>query len=233
MSYMLLFFVSLVSGLLVFWNQKLIKPWIPHLLSFSGAYLLSICFLHLLPDLFQGTAGSIGLFILIGFFLQLILDYFSGGIEHGHTHVNKKRIGHFPFLIFLSLALHAFLEAFPIQEAGEKSSMTAYLIGLLFHKAPISFVLVSLLVAYQLKKSWVLFGIIAFSCIAPLGVFVGGNFKFPAAIFQNLFALSVGIILHLSTTILLENNEEHNIEWKKLSPLLLGVFMALLSMFIH
>lgn len=233
MSYFLLFVVSLVSGLLVFWKQKAIKPWIPHLLSFSGAYLLGICFLHLLPDLFQDSKPSVGLFILLGFFLQLILDYFSGGIEHGHTHVNYKKVGQFPFLIFLSLALHAFLEAFPIKEGVGSSSTTAYLIGLLFHKAPISFVLVSLLVAYQLKPSLILLGIVAFSFVAPLGVFVGGYIPYPEEVFQKLFALSIGIILHLSTTILLENNEEHSIQWKKLIPLLLGVFMALLSLLIH
>ncbi len=233
MTYFLLFFISLASGLLVFIKQKELKPLIPYLLSFSGAYLLGICFLHLLPELFDGNSSSVGLFLLIGFFLQLILDYFSGGIEHGHSHVNHSRIGKFPFLIFFSLAIHAFLEAFPINEVGEPHTLKAYLIGLLIHKAPISFVLGSLLLGYQLKKRLIIIGIVLFSLCAPLGVYVGSAFHFTAETFQNLLALSVGIILHLSTTILLENNEDHTIHWKKVTPLLIGVSFALLSLLFH
>ncbi|MBL4710802.1 MAG: ZIP family metal transporter, partial [Flavobacteriales bacterium] len=102
MIYLSLFIVSLVSGCFIFIKSFDLKTKISSLLSFSGAYLLGICFLHLIPELFEENDSSVGLYLLIGFFLQLILDYFSGGIEHGHAHVNKKKIGRFPLLIFLS-----------------------------------------------------------------------------------------------------------------------------------
>src|SRR5690606_4268149 len=133
-AYLILFFVGLISGSLVFLKKGL-KKYINYLLSFSGAYLLSVTFLHLLPHLFEGNAHDLGIYLLLGFFLQLILDYFSGGIEHGHTHVNTKQIGRFPFLIFLSLCLHAFIEAFPLSHLSEERGW-AYLSGLSLHKAP-------------------------------------------------------------------------------------------------
>lgn len=232
MIYLTLFLVSLLSGLLVFLRKESVRSLIPVFLSFSGAYLLGICFLHLLPELFENASESIGIYLLIGFFLQLILDYFSGGIEHGHTHLNKDKVGTFPYVVFLSLSLHAFLEAVPLEDITN-NGISSYFYGILIHKAPISFVLISLLIAYGLKKRLIIISLIIFSALGPAGVFLGSQFSFSSAIFQNLFALSVGIILHLATTILIETNDQHLIEWKKLYPLLLGVLFALLSIIVH
>lgn len=233
MVYFLLFIISLLSGLVLFYGKKDFTKLIPSFLSFSGAYLIGISFLHLLPELFVVHDHSIGLFLALGFFLQLILDYFSGGIEHGHTHLNKSKLGSFPYLVFLSLSLHAFLETLPLIEMVENRSLNSYLVGLLIHKAPISFVLTSLLLAYQLKKRTVLLALIIFSLWAPLGAYLGNYIEVSQLHFQRLFALSLGIILHLSTTILIENNDQHQIQLKKLLPLLFGVFLALMSFLIH
>ena len=230
MIYSLLFIVSLASGLLVFGFKDKLKPSITALLSFSGSYLLSVCFLHLLPELFHQATSEIGIYLLVGFFLQLILDYFSGGIEHGHTHVNHSKVGSFPLLIFLSLGMHAFLEAMPVHHLSHSSNISSYLIGLLLHKAPISFILATLLLGYELKKTSIILGIIVFSLISPLGVFVGSYLEVSTDLFQNLLAISIGIILHLSTTILLETNGDHKIKWKKLLPLFGGIAFALLSL---
>ena len=66
------------------------------LLTISGAYLLAICLLHLLPEIFLNEdSKNIGFYLLSGFLTQNILEYFSQGIEHGH--VNKKKPSHFLF----------------------------------------------------------------------------------------------------------------------------------------
>lgn len=233
MVYLLLFICSLLSGLVLFFAKRDFKKLIPSILSFSGAYLIGISFLHLLPELFVVQDHTIGLFLACGFFLQLILDYFSGGIEHGHTHLNKNKIGTFPVLVFFSLSIHAFLEALPLIEMVSNRSFNSYLVGLLIHKAPISFVMTSLLFAYQLPRKIIFIALIAFSLWAPLGAFLGDYIALSQLYFQRLFALSLGIILHLSTTILIENNDQHQIHWKKLLPLILGIFLALMSFLIH
>ena len=233
MMYLGLFLVSMLSGSLVFVKQIQLKEKITFLLSFSGAYLLGICLLHLIPELFDTDGESVGLYLLIGFFLQLVLDYFSGGIEHGHTHVNSKRIGRFPYLIFLSLGLHAFLESFPLTELNHEMGTGSYLWGILLHKVPIAIILGSLLLAYKLKNSQIFIAILLFSLMAPLGAFIGSSFTSDTTIYKQFLAVSIGIILHLSTTILLETNEEHHISVKKLVPILLGVALALLTLVIH
>ena len=56
------------------------------LLAFSGAFLLGITLFELLPSLFvnHSNGKSIGLFIVIGILIQICLEYFSKGAEHGH-----------------------------------------------------------------------------------------------------------------------------------------------------
>ncbi|MDB4083124.1 ZIP family metal transporter [Vicingaceae bacterium] len=233
MMYLGLFLVSLLSGSLVFVKQLQLKGKIAFLLAFSGAYLLGICLLHLIPELFETGGESVGLYLLTGFFLQLVLDYFSGGIEHGHTHVNPKKKGRFPYLIFLSLGLHAFLESFPLTELNLEMGTSSYLWGLLLHKVPIAIILGSLLLATKLKSAQILVAIILFSLMAPLGALIGSSFSADTTIYKQFLAVSIGIILHLSTTILLETNEEHHVSVKKLVPILLGVVLALLTLVTH
>ena len=43
------------------------------LLAFSGGFLLAIAFTHFIPDLYHETSASIGVYILLGFLIQLLL----------------------------------------------------------------------------------------------------------------------------------------------------------------
>jgi len=229
MEYWLLMLTGLIGGLLIFVPgiKKGFK--IPVLLSFSGSFLLSISFLHIFPELFQYGDISLGIYLMTGFFLQLILDYFSGGIEHGHTHIQAKNVGQFPWLVFISLCLHAFLESMPLSHFDHEHEH-ALLSGLIVHKLPIAFILGSLLMAYRLNKIMIMLGILTFSISAPLGIWIGGELMMSKDLFGKLLALSAGIILHLSTTILVESNEGHQVQLKKLLPMLLGAGLALLSL---
>ena len=67
MNYILLILAVLLGSFVVL----LIKPskkFVRLLLAFSGAYLLSVTILHLLPEVYQENtnAKTIGIFILIG-----------------------------------------------------------------------------------------------------------------------------------------------------------------------
>ncbi len=48
--------------------------------------------IHLIPDLFMSGENpfTLGLYILLGFFLQKVLENFSNGVEHGHMHLHTK-----------------------------------------------------------------------------------------------------------------------------------------------
>ena len=70
-----LLFASVIAGAIV---VEIFKPKkgrnIQILLTFSGAYLLAVSVLHLLPELFShDTSKHIGLYILGGFLIQIVL----------------------------------------------------------------------------------------------------------------------------------------------------------------
>ena len=74
-------------------------------------YLFAVSVIHLIPELFHHhPKDSIGIFILLGFLIQILLEFFSKGIEHGHFH--KQKI--IPFSVMLSLCLHALIEGVPL-----------------------------------------------------------------------------------------------------------------------
>lgn len=56
-------------------NEQIIKL----MLAFSGGFLLSIAFIHFIPELYAHADQNVGLYILIGFLVQLILEFFSRG----------------------------------------------------------------------------------------------------------------------------------------------------------
>ena len=46
------------------------------LMAFSGAFLLSITVMHLLPDVYESKNTKIGLFIMLGILFQIALEFF-------------------------------------------------------------------------------------------------------------------------------------------------------------
>ena len=141
-SYIFLFLSVAVGAIIV----EILKPTksknIQLLLTFSGAYLLAVSFLHLIPELFHTeTPKNIGLFILAGFLIQIVLEFFSKGIEHGHFHKQKV----IPISVMLSLCIHALLEGIPLGGGLEHNHFAeqALLNGILLHKAPVAIVLFS------------------------------------------------------------------------------------------
>jgi zinc transporter ZupT len=103
MTYIVLILSVLVGVVIVFGLKPSTKT-VQLLLAFSGAYLLSITILHLLPEVYHAHNENIGLFILLGLLLQLILDFFSKGAEHGHIHVQQDVV--FPWALFISLCIN-------------------------------------------------------------------------------------------------------------------------------
>ena len=62
------------------------------LLSFSGAYLLSVTVFELLPEVYAEAIDGIGIFIMLGLLLQILLEFVSKGVEHGHLHVSYTNL---------------------------------------------------------------------------------------------------------------------------------------------
>jgi zinc and cadmium transporter len=227
-----LFFCAFLGGTAIFLVKSDKSKLLKLILSFSGAYLFAITVLHLIPDAYSGPdKGQIGIFILIGFLLQIFLEQFSEGVEHGHIH--KHHDGHvFPFGIMISLCLHAFLEGMPLA----KEQHNELIFGISLHHIPAAFALASILLQNHFKKSSIVFYLLVFAIMAPLGFYVSvglsnGTIGGLDAYFNKIMGIVIGIFLHISTTILFESSADHKINTRKMIAVLLGIGVALIGFF--
>lgn len=230
----LLFSSSLIGGLAIFLFKKDNSNRLKLVLSFSGAYLFAITVLHLMPDVYSSNNPQIGLFILGGFLLQIFMEQFSEGIEHGHIHKHSHQHVVFPIGIMVSLCLHAFLEGMPLAQ-GQHQELVY---GISLHHIPAAFALGSVLLGNKLGKGEITALLILFAIMSPLGYWLSfeigqgsvGNIE---VYFDQIMAVVIGIFLHISTTILFESSVDHKFNLKKVIAVLLGIGIALLGFFLH
>lgn len=189
------------------------------LLAFSGAFLLAMTFFELLPSVYAGEPDStIPLFIMIGILLQIFLEFFSKGAEHGHMHFDiKKR--NFPIILFLSLSIHALVEGVPLQNEN-------MLAGILIHKIPVAMLLSLFLLNSELKKSIVVLFMALFALMTPLGSYITVETELVSYYGNQLNALAIGIFFHISTIILFESAKGHSFNLTKLLVIVLGIGLA-------
>jgi zinc transporter ZupT len=221
------------SAAIFFRNQQ---HWLPYLVSFSGAYLFAIIVFHLLPEIYGTVSGDMhahhhnissktaGIFLLAGLLFQMLLEYFSHGVEHAHSH--KHNHGHSITVgVLLGLFLHAFTEGLPVHQLHSHH----YLYGILVHKIPIAFVLAGFLLQSRLKVMQVLLILILFSFMTPLGTLLGEKSHFLLHNHVYVSAFVAGVLTHISTVIIFESDIRHKIPVKKLAVMLLAFVLAYLN----
>jgi zinc transporter ZupT len=235
--------VVLLGGLLVFFLKEKITQYLKYILAFSGAFMLSIAVLHIIPEVYMNNGFSIGVYVLIGFLIQLILEYFSQGIEHGHIHIHGNKSVYFLTPILISLCIHAFMEGIPL--ARDFSSEihhahghnhehgNSFLVSILMHKFPIGIALMTLFLKAKLKTGLAFFWLIVFALMAPLGNLTGvlfqDFFNNYSAFFEYILAIVLGMFLHISTTILFESDESHKFNLMKLIIIMTGGIVAFIA----
>ncbi len=259
-----LFFPIMIFGLAVYYvriSNKNLKL----MVAFSGAFLLSFSFHELIPHIYSGISegaggadhvhgpdcvhghvhglgNTIGLFILGGFFMQLILDYITKGVEHGHVHTKcpvdehhdhlapKSALSFIPVLIGLSI--HSFLEAMPLAKGfGSEALQNRLLFGIILHNIPIAIVLMSLLIQGNLSKKTSIVILTIFALSGPAGALfsdvIGGSLITDIEMFfKYSLAIVVGIFLHISTSILFETDEHHKFNVVKFAVIVAGALVA-------
>jgi zinc and cadmium transporter len=241
MTYLLLFLSVAIGVVVVFIFKPEDKRKIKVLISFAGAYIFTITVLHLLPEVYSvtevapaitlgqhGPGFSIGLLVLAGFFIQLLLEFFSHGIEHGHAHHDHSGI--IPLGMMFGLCVHAFIEGLPLGgHLNDEHSRQMLLAGIVIHNIPVSIVLFTMLLhnGVAQKKSLVL--MLIFALMSPLGAglsdFAGNLSKYS----HELMAVVIGIFLHISTTILFESSDEHRFNRLKMLAIAVGAGIAVIT----
>lgn len=219
MAYLLPFLAVFIGSSIAFFVQPKTAKGMKLLLAFSGAFLLGVLILEMLPQVYQSQDHYAGIWILVGILFQNLLEFFSKGAEHGHAHHEQTK--QFPWLLLISLCTHAFLEGLPL------ASQPTLLLAVSIHKIPIGLVVGLLLLQTKAPSYIKVIALIAFALMTPLGSYLGVYIHSPAMI-NRIEPFIVGILFHISTTILFESSEGHNFNLQKFLSILLGIAVAAL-----
>ncbi len=194
------------------------------LLTFSGAYLLSIMFLKFLPNLYVKGVDNIGIFILLGLMIQLSIEFLIKGHKHDQGHLHHEGEKTFPASLILGLYLHAFVEGMPLADHQQHHLLWA----IALHHFPMAMVLASVMIFSEWNKIWVLFFTLLFGLMTPFGALVGGSVSFLIDYSVYVNALIAGVLLHISTIILFESSQEYKFNFVKFLSVLVGIVLAML-----
>lgn len=219
MNYLLPLFSVLLGYILALFLKPKNKTNLKLLLAFSGSFLLSLTVMHLLPEVYESHNHSIGLFIMIGILFQIILEFFSKGAEHGHVHGHNK-MNHIPWLLFISLCIHAFLEGFPVSHHHDLA------VGIAIHHFPIAIILTMFFINSKLNKSAIFIFMMTFALMTPLGTIVSDYLPILNQYYPQITAVVIGILFHISSTIIFESSEGHKFNIAKISMIVLGIVLA-------
>ncbi|MBC9796859.1 ZIP family metal transporter [Sinomicrobium weinanense] len=218
------YLLPIITVLIGFLFVILIKPkegkYLKLFLAFSGAFLLSLTVFNLLPEIYHEEAGkTVGIFIMLGILLQIFLEFFSKGAEHGHVHA-PGNMQTFPWLLFISLSIHSILEGFPLH----RHDTLVY--GIVVHKMPVAIVLTAFFLKTGMKKWHIAAFVSLFALMTPLGTFLGEHINGIEKFHAPISALIIGIFLHISTIILFESSEGHKFNLTKLAVIIAGILIA-------
>lgn len=220
MIYILPIFAVLASFVFVYLAKPKSQKSIKLLLAFSGAFLLALTCFELLPEVYLSSKPkTVSLFILAGILLQIVLESFSKGAEHGHLHFDHTKTN-FPVALFISLSLHALIEGLPIN--GENN----IIYGILIHKVPIAIILSIFLLNSSLKKGYSILFMLLFALMTPTGSLLALKSSFINTYSMQLTALAIGVFLHISTVVLFESAQGHAFNLRKLIVIILGIGLA-------
>lgn len=189
------------------------------LLAFSGSFLLSLTVMHLIPDVYESKNSNIGIFIMMGILFQIILEFFSKGAEHGHIH-GHVNMSHIPWLLFISLCIHAFMEGFPV---GHHHDLA---VGIAIHHLPIAIILTTFFLNSHLNKKAIFGFMITFALMTPLGTLASDYLPILNQYTTQITAVVIGILFHISSTIIFESSEGHKFNIAKVSMIILGIVLA-------
>ncbi|NNE56173.1 MAG: ZIP family metal transporter, partial [Flavobacteriales bacterium] len=116
-------------------------------------------------------------------------------------------------------------------DTGHQHSLLA---GIVLHKVPVAIVLASMCLGAGFTKMKSILILLLFAAMSPLGamsyvVIEQTNLFAPEVIAPAVNALLVGILLHVSTTILFESSDSHRFNAAKFITIVIGLALAYIT----
>lgn len=174
--------------------------------ALASGIFLGAAFFHMLPDAIKLFAEAIGphaypvpeLVCVAGFLFLLFLERLS------LLPITAQTRHSIPYILTLILVIHALVEGAALGMGGSLSETAILFIAILAHKGSESFALGMALVRQQLSFNTILFIVILFACMTPLGIGLGtelitANSQQHILISALFNAFAAGTFLYIST----------------------------------
>src|SRR5690606_8007758 len=98
--------------------------------------------------------------------------------------------------------------------------------GIAIHHLPIAIILTTFFINAGLNKKLILFFMVAFAFMTPLGTLASESLHFLEHYYTEISAVVIGILFHISSTIIFESSENHKFNIAKISVIVLGIVFA-------
>lgn len=219
----------------------LIRNWkkdhLHHFVNFSAGILLGTAFLHLLPDVIETIdAHFASALILSSFVFLYILEKFLMIHACEESHCEFHHLG---MMAFVGMAVHTFLNGISLGAAFFMEGIDKMVfLAIISHKIPESFSLSCILRGSGWSRKKVVFFLIIFSSIIPLGALVSKSILNAYFSVENVgiaLSLSLGSFIYVATSDFLpEVHRNHKGNIINMVSLLLGIALVIItSHFFH
>jgi len=230
----LIFLAAFMGGMLPLWVNSKNENHLKLFISFGAGLLLSMAFLHMIPEAFKLIPRYFGIWLLTGFCLLLFLERFimvHACEEHGcHYHT----VG---IAAFVGLAIHGVIEGFALASSQLIAHLgPLVLLAIVSHKAPAGIALTSILKMAHKKPRQIVQFVIGVSLSGPLGILLAywilktEQYSSTAGI---LLSISAGTFLYIGACDLLP--ELHRTDGEKVKRLIafcIGIIVSIISGFL-
>lgn len=204
------------------------------LVSFGAGVLLSAALLHMLPEAVNLLGSHVGFPVLLGFLLLYLLEKFmmTHPCPSGDCMYHRLDIG-----ALIGLSIHSLTTGLALGSGMENPQLgIVVFLAIFLHKIPETMSLTTLLLKEHWKTKNILWVILAFSMLVPIGAsFVLICSESINQIWLNNFiAFSAGIFLYIAVDDLMpEVHRGIYLRKTKLLFFLLGIGLMFLLRYLH
>lgn len=207
------------------WGKKSVT----YFMCFASGVLISVSFLHIIPESFKMNVNAAPIFLLAGYLFLHVTNRLLSGYVCDKLGSIKGSLGP---IAALGISLHSFVDGIIYSVTFSVSVFTGTLaaFGMVLHEFPEGVVTFLLLLASGLdKKKSTIYAFLAAAISTPLGTLLSypliGNLE--ESVLGAMLAFSAGALLYVGATHLLPEAER---EGKKYSILALaiGILVAIL-----
>jgi len=207
------FLSSIFGGLLFLKLQKINKKFIAIILAFSAGILISVSFLHILPESYAISEAKTAIGFLATVFILFLIENFtfsnscSEFIEDCHFH--KLSI-----FAFMALGMHSFIDGVNISVAANLKSAAGFniILALIMHKFADGLTISSIMKNENIENWKIIKSLIIISLLTPIGSISAGYFLQFQGLIPIFMSISAGTFIYISMTeIIPELHKDKNI----------------------